>query len=162
MLLPWVCLSARRSITSRRSLEMAKHIFTKTTPHNSLFIFWCQKYLGEIPVMLSQKQMAPNASGVGKISNFWNVTYMPTSQPESPERGLQSSPPACTASVTVGSSKAPWPWLWPWIGSRSHQHTQYVRVGLPAYPTVYWNAVPKYGHLNFVKYRHLAKSKLSW
>ena len=122
MLLPWVYLSAGQSITSRRSLKMAKHTFTKTTPHNSLVIFWCQKYLGEIPVMLSKKQMAPNASGVRKISNFWNVTYMPTSQPESPARGLQSSPPACTASVTVGSSKAPWPWLWPWIGSRTQGH----------------------------------------
>jgi len=27
--------------------------------------------------------------------------------PESPARGLQSSPPACTASLIVGSSKAP-------------------------------------------------------
>ena len=46
--------------------------------------------------------------------------------PESPTRGLQSSPPACTAWIIVGRSKAPWPWLWPWIGSRSHQHTQYL------------------------------------
>jgi len=38
----------------------------------------------------------------------------------------RSSPPACTASLIVGSSKAPWHWPWPWIGSRSHQHTQYV------------------------------------
>ena len=43
---------------------------------------------------------------------------------ESPARGLRSSPPACTASLVVGSSKAPWPW--PWIGSRSNQHTQYM------------------------------------
>ena len=28
-------------------------------------------------------------------------------QPESPARGLRSSPPACMASLTVGSSKAP-------------------------------------------------------
>jgi len=35
----------------------------------------------------------------------------------------------------VESSNAPWPW--PWIGSRSHQHTQYVRVGLPARPTMW-------------------------
>jgi len=47
-----------------------------------------------------------------------------TKNPESPARGLQSSPPACTASLIVGSSKAPWPW--PWIRSRSYQHTQYV------------------------------------
>jgi len=45
-------------------------------------------------------------------------------KPESPERGLRSSPPACTASLVVGSSNGPWPW--PWIGSRSRQHTQYV------------------------------------
>jgi len=47
-------------------------------------------------------------------------------KPESPARGLRSSPPACTASLVVRSSKAPWPWPWPWIGSRSHQHTQYM------------------------------------
>jgi len=28
--------------------------------------------------------------------------------------------------ATVRSSNAPWPSPWPWIGSRSHQHTQYV------------------------------------
>jgi len=47
-------------------------------------------------------------------------------KPESPARGLWSSPPACTASLIVGSSRAPWYWPWPWIGSRSYQHTQYV------------------------------------
>ena len=30
-----------------------------------------------------------------------------TYEPESPARGLRSSPPACTASLIVGSSKAP-------------------------------------------------------
>jgi len=48
-------------------------------------------------------------------------------KPESPARGLRSSPPACTASLVVGSSKAPWPWAWPCIGSRSYQHTQYMQ-----------------------------------
>ena len=47
-------------------------------------------------------------------------------RPKSPARGLRSSPPACTASLVVGSSKAPWPWPWPWIGSRSNQHIQYM------------------------------------
>ena len=47
-------------------------------------------------------------------------------KPESPARGLRSSPPACTASLVVGSSRAPWPWPWRWIGSRSNQHTQYM------------------------------------
>ena len=32
---------------------------------------------------------------------------MTIKQPESPARGLRSSPPACTASLVVGSSKAP-------------------------------------------------------
>jgi len=45
---------------------------------------------------------------------------------ESPARGLRSSPPACTASLVVRSSQAPWPSPWPWIGSRSNQHTQYM------------------------------------
>jgi len=32
---------------------------------------------------------------------------IPEIKPESPTRGLRSSPPACTASLVVGSSKAP-------------------------------------------------------
>jgi len=45
--------------------------------------------------------------------------YQCIGKPESPARRLRSSP------LIVGSSKAPRPW--PWIGSRSHQHTQYVQ-----------------------------------
>jgi len=39
-----------------------------------------------------------------------------------------------------------------------------VRVGLPACKItwLYRHAVAKYGHLNFVKYRHSAKFELSW
>ena len=58
--------------------------------------------------------------------NFARTGTGQTFKPESPARGLRLSPPACTASLVVGSSKAPWPWPWPWIGSRSHQHTQYI------------------------------------
>jgi len=66
----------------------------------------------------------------------WTVTVQPENciveksvhdmKLEMPARGLRSSPPARTASLVVGSSKAPWPWPWLWIGSRSHQHTQYM------------------------------------
>jgi len=37
-----------------------------------------------------------------------------------------SLPPACTASLIFGSSKALWPWPWLWIWSRSYQHAQYL------------------------------------
>ena len=47
-------------------------------------------------------------------------------KPESPPRGLQSSPTACTASLIFASSKVPLPWHLPWIGSRSYQHAQYT------------------------------------
>jgi len=66
----------------------------------------------------------------------WTVTVQPENciveksihdmKLESPARGLRLSPPACTASLVVGSSKGPWHWPWPWIGSRSHQRTQYM------------------------------------
>jgi len=45
-----------------------------------------------------------------------SVSYRTKMKPESHARGLRSSLPACTASLIVGSSKAPWPWPWPWIG----------------------------------------------
>jgi len=43
---------------------------------------------------------------------------------KAPQGGWRSLAPACLASLFFGSSKAPWPW--PWIGSRSHQHAQYL------------------------------------
>jgi len=72
--------------------------------------------------------------------------------------GLRSSSPACTASLIVGSSKAPWPWLWPWIGSRPHQHNSMRRTtSTPNHVTVASRSTEICGHLNIVKYRHSVK-----
>jgi len=45
-------------------------------------------------------------------------------QPQSPTRGLRSSPPACTASLVVGNSKAPWPWPATYAVYEDYQRTQ--------------------------------------
>jgi len=44
---------------------------------------------------------------VKHVTNVKNVTQKIFLKTESPARGLLSSPPACTASLIVGSLKAP-------------------------------------------------------
>ena len=43
-----------------------------------------------------------------------------------PFKKQQYSITSTVHNAIVGSSNGPWPWPWPWIGSRSHQHTQYM------------------------------------
>ena len=54
------------------------------------------------------------------------LSYCSIPNQKAPQGGWRSSPPACTASIIVGSSKGPWSCPWPWIGSRSYQHAQYL------------------------------------
>ena len=82
-------------------------------------------------------------------------------KPESPTRGLRSSLPACTASLIVGSSKACD--LDPDLESgpgHINIHSTCRTTNVPNDVTVV-SAVLKYGHLNFVKYRHSAKFAMS-
>ena len=81
-------------------------------------------------------------------------------QPESPARGLRSSPPACTASLVVGSSKAPWPWPWPW--GHINIHSICKTTSVPNRVTVASPSTEICGNLNVVKYRQTAKFELSW
>jgi len=78
--------------------------------------------------LLNQRLLGPNSTR--SLSFCWNSNAIISIGAKytriRTRRGLRSSPPACTVSLTVGGSKAPWSWPWPWIGSRTRQHTQYV------------------------------------
>jgi len=113
-------------------------------PHRSLWRHWWrhnsetirdrEKRRPPLPMKSSELSNGENRIALRqllqnrKLRHLWrhNLGSRRKLQTRKPRKGLRSSPPACTASLVVGSSKTPWPWLWPWIGSRSHQHTQYM------------------------------------
>jgi len=56
----------------------------------------------------NQKIIAYHYIASFKEFSLGGTRFKILTQPESPARGLRSSPPACTASQIVGSSTAPW------------------------------------------------------
>ena len=50
--------------------------------------------------------LRPWPIGAIQVTLIIIIIIITTTEPESPARGLRSSPPACTVSLTVGSSKA--------------------------------------------------------
>jgi len=98
--------------------EWVQHTFPWTN--------WCRQSVPRSQSTNSEAALASKSLSPTEELQLPQMTgerQVTTQQPESPTRGLRSSPPTCTASLIAGSSKAPWPWLWPWIGStQGHIH----------------------------------------